>query len=111
MDATLLWSLWQDLLNRFRWAFSTPGWHHLVEWITGLALNCEEHTITQSLVALDRTDDGKAIETFAETGAWNPQIVDWTLADLTDTAPGQLWLGYRVWYVDAPKVHRNRQHV
>jgi hypothetical protein len=111
MDATLLWSLWQDLLRSFRFAFSAPGWHHFVEWITGLALNCEEHTITQSLVAIDRTEDWKAVETFAETGAWNPLFVDWELARLTDTAPGQLWHGYRVWAVDDTKVHRNSPHV
>ena len=48
MQATLLWFLWQDLLQPFRPAFTNRGFPRFVQWVTGLVLNVEEHTITQS---------------------------------------------------------------
>ena len=66
MHASLVWALWQGLILEVAASFTEPGKRRLVEWITGLALNGEEHTITQSLVGLDRPDDWKALETFAE---------------------------------------------
>jgi hypothetical protein len=111
MDSTTLWSHWQALLDPFRLAFTTPGWKHFVTWITGLALNVEEHTITQSLVALDRLDDWHGLETFAEIGAWDSPLLDRILAQQIDSAPGSLWYGYRVWAVDDTKVHRNSKQV
>ena len=53
-QATLLWSIWQALLQPFTWAFTRPGHRRFVEWVTALALTVEEHTITQSVVAIDR---------------------------------------------------------
>ena len=73
--ATLLWSIWQDLLRPFAWAFTRPGHRRFVEWITAMALNVEEHTITQSVLAIERPADWKAMETFAETGAWHTDLV------------------------------------
>ncbi len=61
-QATLLWSLWQPLLQSFAWAFTRPGHRRFVEWVTALVLNVEEHTITQSVVAIERTADWKAME-------------------------------------------------
>ena len=66
IDATRLWSLWQALLRPFHRAFTRPGHRRFVEWITALALNVEEHTITQSVLAIERPADWKAMETFAE---------------------------------------------
>jgi hypothetical protein len=74
-QATLVWTLWQALLQQFAWAFTRPGHRRFVEWVTALALNVEEHTITQSVTAIDRTADWKAMETFAEYGAWRPDYV------------------------------------
>jgi hypothetical protein len=68
-QATLVWSVWQSLLSSFAWAFTRPGYRRFVEWVTALALNVEEHTITQSVVAIERTADWKALETFAEYGS------------------------------------------
>ena len=65
-QATLLWSLWQALLRPFARAFTRPGYRRFVEWVTALALNVEEHTITQSVVAIERIADWKALESFAE---------------------------------------------
>ena len=69
-DATLLWSIWQALLQSFAWAFTRPGHRRFAEWVTALALNVEEHTITQSVLAIERPADWKALESFAEYGAW-----------------------------------------
>ena len=70
MQAKRLWSIWQALLLSIALGFTTAGRRRFVEWVTGLALNVEEHTITQSLVGLDRTQDWKALESFAEYGHW-----------------------------------------
>jgi hypothetical protein len=53
-DATLLWSIWQALLQSFAWAFTRPGHRRFAEWVTALALNAEERTITQSVLAIER---------------------------------------------------------
>ena len=66
-DATRLWAIWQALLQSFAWAFTRPGHRRFAEWVTALALNAEEHTITQSTLAIERPADWKALETFAET--------------------------------------------
>src|SRR6059058_6074452 len=95
-DATLLWSIWQALLQSFAWAFTRPGHRRFVEWVTALALNVEEHTITQSVVALERTDDWKAMESFAEYGAWRADAVTCGLAHLIQDAPGSTWHGFHV---------------
>jgi hypothetical protein len=109
--ATLLWSIWQDLLSRFAWAFSGPGFRRFAEWITALALNVEEHTITQSVLALERPADWKAMESFAEYGAWRYDYVTRSLTRLVATAPGGTWHGYRIWAVDDTKVHRSGEYV
>jgi len=111
MQATLLWLLWQSLLESFQPAFSYRGWQRFGQWTTGIVLNVEEHTITQSLIALDRPQDWKALESFAEVGAWNQAILARCFAQLLHAAPGSLWHGYRVSAVDDTKVHRNSKDV
>jgi hypothetical protein len=76
-----------------------------------MALNVEEHTITQSVLTLDRPADWKAMETFAETGAWPTDAVARTLARLVEKAPGRIWHGYHASAVDDTKVHRSGEHV
>ena len=75
-----------------------------------MAINAEEHTITQSLVALDRPPDWKALESFAEYGSWHPDFVTGSLTRLVER-PGRLWHGYHVWAVDDTKVHRTSKDV
>jgi DDE superfamily endonuclease len=111
MQATLLWSFWQALLASFAPAFTPGGFRSFVVWITGLALNVEEHTITQSLIALGLHDRWKELENFAEVGHWNQELVEWGLADLLEEAPGRLWYGYRVHALDDSKVHRSSKNV
>src|SRR5262249_35451164 len=65
MQATELFRLWQELLLPCADAFTYPGFQRFQQWLTGLVLNVEEHTITQSLVGLGRPQDWKALESFA----------------------------------------------
>src|SRR5437667_5597455 len=91
MQATQLWTNWQALLEPFADAFTYPGFQRFQEWITGLVLNVEEHTITQSLIGLGRPRDWKALEAFAEYGAWDQPALERAAAHLIDQAPGRLW--------------------
>ena len=81
-QATLVWSIWQRLLNPFASAFTRPSHRRFVEWVTALALNVEEHTITQSVTAIERLDDWKAMESFAEYAVWKPDSLTRTLSTL-----------------------------
>jgi DDE superfamily endonuclease len=110
-QATLVWSLWQRLLQPFASAFTRPGHRRFVEWVTALVLNVEEHTITQSVVAVERTADWKAMESFAEYGAWKPDALTRILSRQIEQAPGRLWHGYHASAVDDTKVHRCGEHV
>ena len=76
-----------------------------------MAINVEEHTITQSVLALEQSAAWKALESFAEYGSWHQDRVTRTLARLITTAPGQIWHGYHVSAVDDTKVHRSSPHV
>ena len=76
-----------------------------------MAINVEEHTVTQSVVALQRPFDGKAMESFAEYGVWHPDYVTRSLTGLIETAPGRIWHGYHVWALDDTKVHRSGAQV
>jgi hypothetical protein len=111
MEATELWAHWQELLAPCADAFTAPGFRRFTEWLTGLALNVEEHTITQSLVGLGRPCDWKALESFAEYGAWDQPTLERAAAGLIDQAPERLWYGYRVWAGDDTKVHRSSKKV
>jgi hypothetical protein len=110
-DATLLWSIWQDLLTPFAPGFTRRGFPRFAEWITAMAINVEEHTVTQSVLTLDRPDDWKAMERFAEYGRWRSDSVTAHLTRLIENAPGRLWYGYHVSAVDDTKVHRSGAEV
>ena len=110
-EAKLTWSIWQALLKTFAWAFTRRGFHRFAEWITAMALNVEEHTMTQSVLALEQPAAWKALESFAEYGSWHQDRVTWALTRLSATAPGRSWHGYQVSAVDDTKVHRSSPHV
>ena len=76
-----------------------------------MALNVEEHTITQSVLALEQPAAWKALESFAEHGSWHHERVTQALTRLIATAPGRIWHGYQVSAVDDTKVHRSSPHV
>jgi len=50
-EATLTWTTRQALLRAFATSFTRRGFPRFAEWITAMALNVEEHTITQSVLA------------------------------------------------------------
>src|SRR5512135_3779055 len=110
-DATLLWSIGHARRWPFHWACTRSGFRRFVAWVTALALNVEEHTITQSVLALDRPADWKALESFAEYGAWDAPAVTRNLTRLVEQAPGRIWHGYHGSAVDDTTVHRNSQDV
>ncbi len=111
MKATWLWSVWQEILLSFALGFSRQGEKRFVEWGTGLALNIEEHTITQSLIGMGLEGDWKALESFAEYGSWKVPFVQFRMARSIDRLPNRLWYGYRAWAGDDTKVHRNSPDV
>jgi hypothetical protein len=111
MKATWLWSHWQAILLSLALGFTHRGQQRFVQWATGLALNVEEHTITQSLIGLDRVGDWKALESFAEYGSWDIPFLQWALARRLERLPDRLWHGYRVWGTDDTKVHRSSKDV
>jgi hypothetical protein len=111
MKATWLWSRWQAILLSLALGFTHRGQQRFVEWVTALALNVEEHTITQSLVGIDRVGDWKALESFAEYGCWDLPFLQWALARRLERLPNRLWHGYRVWAGDDTKAHRSSKDV
>jgi len=76
-----------------------------------MATNVEEHTVTQSVLALQRPFDWEAMESFAEYSTWHTNRVTRGAVNLVETASGRLWHGYRVSALDDTKVHRSRAHV
>ena len=110
-EATLTWSHWQALLSAFACSFTRRGFRRFAEWITALVLNVEEHTITQSVLALEQPAAWKALESFAEYGGWHEGRVTSDLTRLIADAPGRTWHGYYVSAVDDTKVHRGSPHV
>jgi hypothetical protein len=111
MKAICLWPIWQAVLLPLATGFTRRGQQRFVQWVTGLALNVEEHTITQSAVALDRVADWRALETFAEYGSWNLPALRAGMARAIDRLPESLFFGYRVWAGDDTKVHRTSKDV
>jgi hypothetical protein len=111
MHANRLWQLWQDLVLRCAPGCTTPGLRHFLTWLTGLALNTEEHTITQSLIAAGRPHAWRGAEYFAEHGYWDQDLLERSAARLLEDAPGRLWHGFHVWAGDDTKVHRSSPDV
>jgi DDE superfamily endonuclease len=111
MHVNQLWSTWQELALDLAAGFTQQGQRRFVEWVTGLALNVEEHTITQSLIGLDRVPDWKNLENFAEYGHWHERFLESQLAWTIGGLPDACWYGYHVWAGDDTKVHRSSQQV
>jgi len=81
------------VLQRFAWGFSRRGYLRFAEWMTAMATNVEEHTVTQSVLALQRPFDWKAMESFAEYSTWHTNRVTRGPVNLVETASGRLWHG------------------
>ena len=107
MQAIALGTLWQAALAPFARCFTQPGYRRFAEGVTGLALTDEEHTMSQSVIGLDRTPDWKALESFAEYGAWDRDHLEVVTARALEDAPGRLWHGDKVWAGEDTEVHRS----
>ena len=103
MKATWLWPLWQAIVLSMALGFTRRGKQRFVQWVTGLALNVEEHTITQSLVGLDRADDWKALESFAEYGSWNLPFLQWGVARRLDSLAQPTLARLPAWAATTPR--------
>jgi hypothetical protein len=76
---------------RCRCRLYPTGPRRFVEWVTGLALNVEAHSVAQSLVGLDRADDWKALEEFAECGHRQLPLLEWHLATTFQRCGDSRW--------------------
>jgi hypothetical protein len=59
------------LCGPFAAVFTRPGWVRFVQWVTGMVLYWEEHTLTQIVTALDLESRWRVLEHFAEYGVWD----------------------------------------
>jgi hypothetical protein len=100
-DAKQVWSWWQSLLANFGSVFTRPGWVRFAQWVTGMVLCDEEHTITQILVSLGLESRWRAAEHFAEScpeprrdGAWDRVGVERRMIELIEHEAPARWGGY-----------------
>lgn len=106
-DARQLWSWWQSLLSVFGSVFTRPGWVRFVQWVTGMVMGWEEHTITQILVSMGLESRWRVMERFAEKGTWNrPAVERRTIALIEHECPAR-WGRYHPVAVDDTKLHRS----
>ena len=105
-DARQLWSWWQSLLAVFGPVFTRPGWVRFVQWVTGMVMGWEEHTITQILVSLGLESRWRVVEHFAEYGAWDRPAVERRTISLIEQECPARWGGYHPVAVDDTKLHR-----
>ena len=110
-DAKQVWSWWQSLLANFGSVFTRPGWVRFVQWVTGMVLCGEEHTITQILVSLALESRWRAMEHFAEYGAWDRVAVERRTIELIEHEAPARWGGYHPVAVDDTKLHRTSEDV
>jgi hypothetical protein len=110
-DDTRRWQWWQEGFERFRSAFTEPGFRRFVEYLTGLVLDPEEHTVTQAVTSLGRERDWAALEAFLERGRWESERVEAATWRAQAEAFPERWHGYRVAAVDDTKVHRTGESV
>ena len=105
-DAKQLWSWWQSLLASFGPVFTPPGWVRFVQWVTGMVMGWEEHAITQILVSMNLESRWRAMEQFAEYGAWDRPAVERRTISLIERECAARWGGYHPVAVDDTKLHR-----
>lgn len=110
-DAKQLWKRWQRLLSRFTVWFTRPGYVRFAQWVTGMVLCHEEHTITQILTAMDLASRWRVLECFAEYGAFNCVAVEQLTIRLIEEEHPPRWAGYHPAAVDDTKEHRTSANV
>jgi hypothetical protein len=89
-QATPLWGWWLSWLSAFAPVFTRPGWVRFVQWVTGMVLCWEEHTLTQILTAMRLESRWRVLEPCAASGVWDREAVErQTLRLLGQEPPGQ----------------------
>jgi hypothetical protein len=81
------------------------------QWVTGTVLCGEEHTITQILVSLALESRWRAMEHFAEYGAWDRVAVERRTIELIEAEAPARWDRYHPVAVDDTKQHRSSEGV
>jgi DDE superfamily endonuclease len=110
-DATLPVRLWRQLLTPFALVLTQPGFARFAQWVTGTVLAWEEHTVTQILTALGLEDRWRAVEHFAEYGAFHRPAVERPTRRLIEAEVAPRFGGYRAVTVDDTKCHRTSKSV
>jgi hypothetical protein len=110
-QATQLWAWWLSLLSAFAPVFTRPGWVRFVQWVTGMVLCWEEHTLTQILTALGLECRWRVLEHFAAYGAWDRAAVERHMLRLIEQEQPARWGRYHPVAVDDTKLHRTSKKV
>ena len=110
-DAKKLWQRWQRLMNRFTVWFTRPGYVRFAQWLTGMVLCPEEHTITQILTAMDLASHWRGLEHFAEYGAFDRLGVEQATIRLIEEMHPPRFAGYHPAAIDDTKEHRTSAKV
>jgi hypothetical protein len=110
-EATPLWDGWQELMGAFATVFTRPGWVRFVQWVTGMVLCWEEHTLPPIVTALGLESRGRALEPVAEDGAWDRTAVERETLRLSEREQPARWGGYHPVALDDTKLHRTSAKV
>ncbi len=92
-DGKQLWSIWQSLLSEFKPQFTRGGWVRFVDWVTGMVLCDEEHTVTQVLTSVGLESRWRTLVAFAVYGSWDRTAVAGQLLRLVGQACEGRWGG------------------
>jgi DDE superfamily endonuclease len=100
-----------SLLSAFAPVFTRPGWVRFVQWVTGMVLCWEDHTLTQILTALGLESRWRVLEHFAEYGAWDREAIERHTLRLVEQERPTRWGCYHPVAVDDTKLHRTSKQV
>jgi DDE superfamily endonuclease len=110
-QAIQVWMWWLSLLSPFAAVFTRPGWVRFVQWVTGMVLGWEEHTLTQLLTALGLESRWRVLEPFAEYGAWDREAVERHLLRVLEHEQPARWGPDHPVAIDDTKGHRTSKKV
>jgi hypothetical protein len=110
-DAKKLWQRWQRLMDRFTAWFTKPGYVRFAQWLTGMVLCPEEHTITQILTTMNLASRWRVLEHFAEYGSFDRVHVERAIIDLIEEVHPPRFAGYHPVAIDDTKEHRTSETV
>ena len=82
-----------------------------VQWVTGMVLCWEEHTLTQILMTLGLDSRWRVLEYFAAYGAWDREAVERQTLRLVEQERPARWGRYHPVAVDDTKLHWTSKRV